>query len=90
MWVAKHDPQKNNRKKAFDFVLLPESLACFTLAPSAPAKAGVSKALSTFSPHPIGHLRALLLRLRVAVSRTYHTDYYLLFKICDVVLYYKY
>jgi len=45
------------------FVLLPESLACVTLAPSASNQMDVSKALSASGPHPFGHLRALLLRL---------------------------
>ena len=45
------------------FVLLPERLACFTLAPSAPDIRVSPKFRQHSVPILIGHLRALLLRL---------------------------
>lgn len=44
------------------FVLLPERLACFTLAPSAPDNGRLQSSVNIQSSS-IGHLRALLLRL---------------------------
>ena len=58
-----HDPL--NAQQENNSVLLPERLARLRFAPSAPNQMGFSKVLSACSPHPYGHLRALLLRLRL-------------------------
>ena len=63
MRVAIRHPQKNNIGTIqSSFVLLPERLACFTLAPSAPDNGRLQSSVNIQSSS-IGHLRALLLRL---------------------------
>ena len=63
MRVTIRHPQKNNiGTMQSSFVLLPERLACFTLAPSAPDNGRLQSSVNIQSSS-IGHLRALLLRL---------------------------
>ena len=56
------------------YVLLPERLTLSRFAPSAPNSMGFSKVLSTYSPHPCGLLRVLLLRQRIAISCKRRTE----------------
>ena len=76
---------------SIDFVLLPERLAHIRFAPSAPNSMGFSKVLSACSPHPYGHLRALLLRLHIRnFLQTSHRLYSIVHIIATYVHHRKY